>query len=63
MSVERSFLDILVEKLSFLKAVEGEGALTGAVQKDVLRQIKQVSKAKKGDIISGKGVTKSGIES
>ncbi len=64
MSAERSFLDVLVIKLSFVRGVEDQNkVLTGAVQKDVFKQIKQVSKSENGDIISGEGVTKSGIES
>ncbi len=62
--IERSFLDVLVEKLSFTREVEAhKGVSTSTVQKDVLRQMNQVSKAQNGDIISGKGVTKSGIDS
>jgi hypothetical protein len=63
MSVERSFLDCLVRKLAFAKEIEGLGVSTTALQGDALRQIKQVSKVRNGDIISGKGATKSGIES
>jgi hypothetical protein len=63
MSVERSFLDCLVKKLAFAKEVEKLGVSTVASQKDTLRQVSQVSKWQNGDIISGKGVTKSGIES
>ena len=63
MNAERSFLDSLVRKLSFLKGIEGRGISTSASQMDTLRQMKQVSKAQNGNIISGEGVTKSGIES
>ena len=61
--VETSFLDVLVKKLSFVREVEKLGVSTRSVQSDVLRQIGQVSKSQNGDIVSGKGVTKSGAES
>ncbi|OGH19974.1 MAG: hypothetical protein A3D74_03690 [Candidatus Levybacteria bacterium RIFCSPHIGHO2_02_FULL_37_13] len=63
MNERGSFLGILVEKLSFAREVEDrKGVSTNALEKDVLRQISQVSKAQNGNIISGEGVTKSGIE-
>lgn len=62
--IEKSFIDILVKKLSFVKQIENQkGVSTGAVQRDVERQMRQVSRSEKGNIISGEGVTKSGIES
>ena len=62
--IERSFLDVLVKKLSFVREVEDHKRVsTGAVQNDIKRQMSQVSKAQNGNIISGEGVTKSGIES
>lgn len=61
--VETSFLDVLVKKLSFAREVADQKKVsTAVVQKDVLRQMEQVSKNANGDILSGKGVTKSGIE-
>lgn len=63
MSVERSFLDCLMEKLAFAKEIEKLGVSTGVFQIDTLRQMRQVSKIQKGDINSGRGAIKSGIES
>lgn len=61
--IETSFLDVLVKKLSFARGVENQKKVsTNAVQRDVERQMRQVSKKQNGDIISGKGATKSGIE-
>lgn len=58
-----SFLGQLLTKLSMVKKIEAEtGKPTGAAQKEVLRQITQVSKSKSGNPISGEGVTKSGKE-
>jgi len=58
-----SFSEQLLAKLSMAKKIEAEtGKPTTAAQKEVLRQITQVSKLKDGDPISGKGITKSGKE-
>lgn len=61
--VERSFLEILVKKLSLAREIGSHnGVSTAALQRDVERQMGQVSKRQNGDVISGKGVTKSGME-
>jgi len=59
----QDFISKLFAKLSLVKKIEAEtGRSTGPAQKEVLRQISQVSKVQGGNPISGRGVTKSGKE-
>lgn len=63
MSEQGSFLGHLLKKSSDVQAVQNKtGKSTGAAQREVARQIAQLSKAKGGNPLSGKGVTKSGEE-
>jgi len=60
---DQSFLAQLFKKLANTIRVQQEtGASTEAAQKEVWRQISQISPQKGGDPITGKGVTKSGQE-
>ncbi len=53
----------MFQKLAYVISVQEEtGKPTQAAQKEVLRQIGQVSRAKGGNPITGDGVTKSGKE-
>ena len=55
-----TFLALLISKLAFVIEVEKKtGKSTEAAQIEVFRQISQLGKKQDGDIITGKGVTKS----
>lgn len=58
-----SFLASLLKKKSFTIGVEEQtGRSTSAAQREVDRQIGQVSSSQNGNFITGEGVTKSGKE-
>jgi len=62
-SDKEPFISKLLAKLAFTQQVAAEtGKKTGSAEKEVLRQIKQVSTEHGGNPISGTGVTKSGKE-
>jgi hypothetical protein len=59
----QSFLSLLLEKLANMIKIEKQtGISTAAAQREVWRQIRQISLEKGGDPITGRGVTKSGEE-
>jgi len=63
METNSSFLAGLLKKKSFTIGVEEQtGNSTQAAQREVDRQIGQVSKTQNGNVISGEGVTKSSQE-
>jgi len=60
---QTSFITKLFDKLAHVKEIsEKTGVNTSAAQKEVIRQIGQVSKTQGGNPINGYGVTKSGKE-
>jgi hypothetical protein len=59
----QSFLSLLLEKLANMIKIEKQtGISTAAAQREVWRQIHQISSTKGGDPITGICVTKSGEE-
>lgn len=56
---QTSFVDLLIGKRAMVCHLEEQGIKVRSLLNEVDRQIEQVVK---GDIISGDGVTKSGIE-
>jgi len=63
MAEKESFLSQLLAKLSYTLQVKDQtGKPTNAAQKEVWRQIRQISYKNGGNPITGKGATKSGEE-
>ncbi len=61
MERDQSFLALMFTKFAYtIEVAQATGRSTDYAQQEVFRQIKQLSPSNGGDIITGKGVTKSG---